>query len=371
MAHVAKYKGGAVAAMLHHYTRDNERTLSRDNIDRERTRENYRLGPERERGREFVDERVREIEQAQGRAVRSDAVRMCDWVVTAPPDLKVEDRQRFFESAYGFFQDRYGERNMLGGWVHMDETTPHMHVAFVPVKEREDGREALSAKDVLRRAELNRVHPELSQAVERDLGYKVSIQLDGEKVLEKALSRVDGMERYQEEKDRLERLRRDREGLERRHRELGGRARGLEAEVERLRGEVERAEGRERQAEQAHQARQAEDRRVREAREAARGRVRGLEGDRDGLRSRIEGLRGRVQELGERARGLAEGLRERAGNGIERARDLLRGRGGHREQAREVDRGRENAEFDRSMTRGHEQERGQDRARGYEMERER
>ena len=49
MAHVEKFKAAAIAPMLHHYTRDNERTLSRENIDRERTRENYRIGPERGR----------------------------------------------------------------------------------------------------------------------------------------------------------------------------------------------------------------------------------------------------------------------------------------------------------------------------------
>ena len=38
MAHVEKFKRDAVAAMMHHYTRDNDRTLGRSNIDPARTR---------------------------------------------------------------------------------------------------------------------------------------------------------------------------------------------------------------------------------------------------------------------------------------------------------------------------------------------
>lgn len=300
MAHVQKFKRDAVAAMMHHYTRDNDRTLGRSNIDPERTRDNYAIGPER--GREYIAERIGEIERAQGRSVRKDAVAMCDWVVTAPPDLRPEDRRRFFEACRGFFEERYGERNMLGCWVHMDETTPHAHVAFMPVVER-GGVERLSAKDVLNRAEMGRVHPELSSRAERELGYRVQVQLDDDRQLERALSRVDGLAAYQREKDRLERLRQDERRAEQRNRELAGKA-------ERLRGEVGRLE------------RDARDvgRRVEQEREKARGLAREVALARQGCEEREE----KVAQVREQTRKARSGI-ERLGRKIESARERCRG----------------------------------------------
>ncbi|RAC17531.1 plasmid recombination protein, partial [Burkholderia multivorans] len=53
------------------------------------------------------------------------------------------EQERYFETAYEFLAERYGEKNLIYASVHLDEKTPHMHVGFVPVTE--DGR--LSAKD--------------------------------------------------------------------------------------------------------------------------------------------------------------------------------------------------------------------------------
>lgn len=371
MAHVEKFKAAAIAPMLHHYTRDNERTLSRSNIDRERTRENYRIGPER--GREYIDARVREIERDQGRAVRSDAVRMCDWVVTAPPDLKPEDYGRFFRSCHEFFQDRYGERNMLGSYVHMDETTPHVHVAFMPVKER-DGHERLTAKEVLSRDDMRKVHPELSRRVERDIGYRVGITLDDGKTLEKALSRIDGMEAYQRERDRLERLRQ-------REREAASRNRELKGRADRLQREVEHARSRERALEQTREGREKKVEALSRDRGEARSRVQGLGQraqrlrDRIGeFRSRIDGLGRKVQQLAGRARDLVRDveLMRRQGRGIEAARERLRSGGGHQEQARALERSAQNAAFDRLIANGsRSRDAGREREHGRDYDHER
>lgn len=308
MAHVEKFKREAVAAMLHHYTRDNDRTLGRSNIDPERTRDNYRIGPCR--GRDYIAERIDEVARAQGRAVRSTAVVMCDWVVTAPPDLKPEDRRKFFETCHRFFEDRYGERQMLGSYVHMDETTPHAHIAFMPIKYK-DGVPHLTAKEVLSRAELGKVHPELSRAVERGIGYRVQVQLGDDRQLERALSKVDGMAAYQREKDRLERLRQDQRGLEKSNRELEGRARELEREVELARRDVERKEwraeslGREIEAtRQVARQRAQKVEQVREQTKESRSRI-------AELGRKIEQARSRCQELGRRLHELRERARER------------------------------------------------------------
>lgn len=40
---------------------------------------------------------------------------------------------RFFLDAYTWVCDRYGEENVVGAYIHLDEYTPHMHVFVVPI----------------------------------------------------------------------------------------------------------------------------------------------------------------------------------------------------------------------------------------------
>ncbi|MBQ2064268.1 MAG: plasmid recombination protein, partial [Firmicutes bacterium] len=51
----------------------------------------------------------------------------------------------YFERAAAFLYDRIGKEHVISAIVHMDETSPHMHLCFFPITK--DGR--LSAKDIL------------------------------------------------------------------------------------------------------------------------------------------------------------------------------------------------------------------------------
>ena len=76
---------------------------------------------------------------------------MVDWVVTLPQSFD-GDEQDFFQETYKFLNDRYGKENVISAYVHMDETTPHMHYAFVPVVEdKKKGGYKLSAKEAVNR----------------------------------------------------------------------------------------------------------------------------------------------------------------------------------------------------------------------------
>ena len=72
----------------------------------------------------------------------------------------------------GFVGDRYGKDNLLGAWVHMDETTPHVHVAFMPVRD-----DKLLASKVLDRNDLRSFHRELSERVKDDLGLEEPLSI--------------------------------------------------------------------------------------------------------------------------------------------------------------------------------------------------
>jgi hypothetical protein len=133
MAHVIKLKQNAVAPMVAHYERipETERGFKRPNIDPERTHLNYNLRPD------DVDAEVQlaicQHEQVTGKTIRKDANVLCDWVVTAPRDLRPEDNREFFEAVARFIEGRYGAGNVVGAYVHMDESQPHIHVPVLPI----------------------------------------------------------------------------------------------------------------------------------------------------------------------------------------------------------------------------------------------
>ncbi len=203
MAHVLKIKAPGVSPLVDHYERLRPGTFDRSNIDGNRTRLNYNLAPSDVK--EGVRLAMAEHEQTAGRAVRSDANVLFDWVVTLPQDCPVESAREFFEGVLKFIKERYGADNVLGAYVHMDETTPHVHVPVLPMV---NGK--LQASKMINRNDLMRFHGELGKFIDNRLGFHVSVELDEEKHVEKAMSKLDQEEMKLAAK-RLESLQREEE----------------------------------------------------------------------------------------------------------------------------------------------------------------
>jgi hypothetical protein len=180
VAHVKKFNRAACGHLFKHFERAKDEDgmyvkFSNQSIDEERTHRNYNLGPERGVSQgDYVRRRCGEVRMQQ----RADVNVLCSWIVTAPKDLPPEENDKFFEATYNFLSARYGgEKNVVSAFVHMDETTPHMHFAFVPVvADVKRGGFKLSAKEAVDLAELKRFHPELSAAVAAALGHEVAIE---------------------------------------------------------------------------------------------------------------------------------------------------------------------------------------------------
>lgn len=197
MAHIAKYKAPSCGRMLDHYTRNRESVLKRDNIDEERTHLNYTVGYYQKDGGTFIGavrgqaswntikKRMESVSEATGRKVRKDAVVMADIVITAPQNVPQRDLERFFKLSYMYVGKLVGRKNMMGGYVHMDETTPHMHVPFTPIK---DGR--FNYKGLCPRSFYERFHRGLGDFLEKQMGYRPEIELGEERRAEKVLSSV-------------------------------------------------------------------------------------------------------------------------------------------------------------------------------------
>ena len=131
---------------------------------------------------DFITQRLSEIKVQK----RADVKVYCSWVLTVPQNLPIEKHREFFKSAYRFFCHDYGEKNIVMASVHLDETTPHMHLGFIPVvKEKKNqkklGQEKVSAKELITRAYLKNLHKRLKNDLERDLSCRVDITIDLEK----------------------------------------------------------------------------------------------------------------------------------------------------------------------------------------------
>ena len=131
-----------------HVQRENN-NYSNEDIQQELTQENYDLVNEEPIN--FNDEIEKKIEERYtvNRAIRKDAVKHIDGIVTTDKDyfddLTLEQTRDYFNDSLDFIKYEYGEENILYATVHMDEATPHMHFGVVPITD--DGR--LSAKQML------------------------------------------------------------------------------------------------------------------------------------------------------------------------------------------------------------------------------
>jgi hypothetical protein len=227
MAHLEKFKAPSVGHMLAHYTRSKEAVLERDNVDRTRSNQNYTLVFHKTEERtlllktrhraqwDTVKERIEEVEESTGKKVRKDAVIMADMVITAPRNVPDTDLDTFFELCYEFMAYQVGMDNLLGGYVHMDETTPHMHVPFTPIK---DGR--FNFKQLCPRSFYQNFHKHLGGFLEDRMGYRPDIELPKERKEEKVLSQVSQANLDIARAAILDPLEQEREELERKRKEL-------------------------------------------------------------------------------------------------------------------------------------------------------
>ena len=210
MAHVGKYTKSAVGHMFDHYARNEnpkEVVRSNKNIDPTRTHLNYNLAKHQTMNQlDFLHKRLLEV-RCQN---RKDVNVLCDWVVTVPKDLPQNERKQFFEASYDFLENKYGKENVISAYVHMDETMPHIHFAFIPVTE--DKKRAslkVSAKERINRKELRTFHQDLQKYVERRLGHEVAIlneaTKEGNRSI-KELQRQSAVEQLQEVKEKASKI---------------------------------------------------------------------------------------------------------------------------------------------------------------------
>ena len=164
-----KYHKQDVAPIEKENERDENYEASNPQIDSERTRNNYRFTPYFGKTyTEFINGRIKEL----GLSPRKDAVVMNSFVLgsdkTFFDGLAKVEQYNFFSDCYKFFEERYGEENIIAAVVHNDETTPHMHLNLMPVTK--DDR--LCSKQLFDKPQLQQLQTDFYETVGKRWGLQ-------------------------------------------------------------------------------------------------------------------------------------------------------------------------------------------------------
>jgi len=160
VANMQKLKADNLVGLGNH---DQRRTQHHKNpdIDVDRSALNYDLVAGRTNHfKTDIEAYINEHKTSQ-RAVRKDAVLVNEWIISSDSQffagLTAADTRKYFETAKAYFAEKFGEANIRYAIVHLDESTPHMHMGIVPF----DDEYKLSAKRVFNRSALQNVQDQL------------------------------------------------------------------------------------------------------------------------------------------------------------------------------------------------------------------
>lgn len=171
VARMEKMKVGNLGGAYRHNERIFKNHSNKD-IDPNRSHLNYEL-TDRDRSVSYEKQIKNYVNETKisKRAIRKDAVLCDEWVITSDKkffeDLNQEQVQEFFETAKKYFEEQYGKQNIAYASVHLDESTPHMHMGVVPMK---DGK--LSSKTMFDREELKTIQDKLPKYM-NEHGFEV------------------------------------------------------------------------------------------------------------------------------------------------------------------------------------------------------
>ena len=134
------HKMNAVPLLERHNERLNKNYSNKD-IDLSRSSENYHLKHIQAATYQQEFDRIRARQQLKGNLRlqgKKQSTVMCEFVITSDKEffdrLGADRTKQFFKDAYAFVTAKVGgEQYVVSAVVHMDEATPHMHVAYIPV----------------------------------------------------------------------------------------------------------------------------------------------------------------------------------------------------------------------------------------------
>lgn len=144
--------------------------ISNGEIDLDRTNLNYDLVQSNKNLYQRVKDRVEEV-RAVSRIQKNSVVDFSN-IITVPKEQfekwGIDKSKDYLKEVYNYFCKEFGKENVVSAKVHLDETTPHMHLHFVPVSE--EGK--LQARSLMTPARINKIHTEAPKYLQ-EKGFEV------------------------------------------------------------------------------------------------------------------------------------------------------------------------------------------------------
>lgn len=170
VCHFGKYKSSNVFGLQKHNQRENKNYSNKD-LDISKSHLNYDLVNSSPINFRTTINNLIDEKRKSDRAVRKDAVVYCECIISSDQNffknLSLDKQKLFFRESLEFLGQKLGKDNIISANVHMDETTPHMHVGFVPIQG-----DSLSAKKVLNRNFLRNIHNQMPKFL-KDNGFEI------------------------------------------------------------------------------------------------------------------------------------------------------------------------------------------------------
>lgn len=171
-----KMKKENLFGMQKHNQRESKNHNNKD-IDKNKSDLNYDLVNENKIN---ISKKVYDLiekRRESKKAIRKDAVLIDEFIISSDKnffeDINQDEIKKFFETSKQFFAERYGEENIISANVHLDETTPHMHLDVCPLR---DGK--LSHKNMFTRNELRNIQEELPKTLNEN-GFEIERGIKG------------------------------------------------------------------------------------------------------------------------------------------------------------------------------------------------
>lgn len=198
MGRLENYSKKSVKNILNEHARTSDKY--KNDVDGSRSWMNWNYGAGDKTSGEvlqLIEDRCKVI--MDGRRMQEQTNIMSDWIFTYPQDFCDKKRydtgrvnkagkpiiktyytpkdpdhcRKWMDEVYAFCQERYGAENVIAGYVHMDETTPHIDVNLVPeATSRKTGKRTVSAASLFNKTELRQCHRDLEEHMQNIFGVK-------------------------------------------------------------------------------------------------------------------------------------------------------------------------------------------------------
>lgn len=178
---VQKNTAGSLKNLEREQNRENANNRNKL-IDKSKSHLNYELVPG---SRDLTSKTLDLVEKSKAngsRIQKNSIVDLSNIITLSKEDAEKLGEKRtklYFESTVEYFKHEFGAENVTSAIVHLDESSPHMHLHITPIN-TENGK--LQARNVMTRGRVNKIHAELPKFL-RERGFDVergsSIEKDG------------------------------------------------------------------------------------------------------------------------------------------------------------------------------------------------